>query len=116
MDDTCPSPTCIKNVNHFDIYIGDTKKYLKGMERILDSTKSTQWTKGCKINSAVAENVKVQFVDDNFYPDDDLFEDNLFDEDFYDYNFDVRKDAKSIFMTMISTMTTDIQPSPTSSP
>jgi len=113
MDDTCPSALCRRNVNHFDIFIGNTRKYLAGMERILDSLKSTSFTKGCKLNAAVAADVQIEYIDDDYnfdnfeildddryddiidedlYDDNDLIDDGLFDDDRFDLDFDNRGD------------------------
>lgn len=87
VDDTCPSAICTRNKYHFDIFIGNTRTNLRGMEAILDSTKKTAWKKGCTKAAMVAsivEHSADQFIDEDF--DEEYFEDNLEvmeDEDFF---------------------------------
>ena len=95
VDDICPSAICRKNVQHFDIFIGNTKKNLRGMEKILDSTRRTAWKKGCTKAAMVAtilEESADSIIEEDFF-EDDFFEDNVevMEEDFFpdeDYFFD----------------------------
>ena len=79
VDDICPTAICRRNVQHFDIFIGNTKKNLRGMEQILDSTKRTAWKKGCTKAAMVAtilEHSADSIIEDDFV-EDEFFEDNI---------------------------------------
>ena len=88
VEDTCPSAICIRNKQHFDIFIGNTKKNLGGMEKILDSTRKTAWKKGCTkaaMVAAVLEHNADQIIEDDFF-EDEFFEDEvevMEEEDFF---------------------------------
>ncbi len=80
VDDTCPSAICTRNKYHFDIFIGNTKTNLRGMEQILGSTKKTAWKKGCTKAAMVASVLHHnadQIIDEEEFVENEFFEDEV---------------------------------------
>ena len=80
VDDTCPTSLCRNNGQHFDVFVGNYAKNVRGMEQILDSTRWTAWSKGCTRSamvSAIVNNYADSIIDDD--------EDNFFEDDQEDY-------------------------------